>query len=320
MCKVSVLVPVYNVELYIERCARSLFEQTFTDVEYIFVDDCSPDNSISILENVIREYSNINNVRVLKHSQNQGLAVARNTAIKNSTGTYLLHVDSDDYLEKDAVQLLYEKAIETNADMVICDYKLVYKNKTRILYSNYDKDVSEYTKLLLKRKTVVNIIGKLIRKSLIVKNDLYAIAGLNQGEDYLVTPRIAYYSSVIQKVNLPLYNYEKSNSLSYTANINVNAIKNIIEVENHLVDFFSRIKDASSYKDTLILSQLYNKVVLLYSGTLVDYKIIGSLYKDIHWNSVNIELKYRIILTLMDWRLCRFVYYAIQLTKLCKDE
>lgn len=82
MCLVSILVPVYNVELYIERCARSLFEQTFTDVEYIFVDDCSPDNSISILENVIRDYSYIRSIRILKHSINQGLAVCEILLLK----------------------------------------------------------------------------------------------------------------------------------------------------------------------------------------------------------------------------------------------
>ena len=315
MCKVSILVPIYNVEPYIERCARSLFEQTFTDIEYIFVDDCSPDRSISILENVIREYSGIHNVRIIKHFQNQGLAAARNTAIKNSTGTYLLHVDSDDYLEKDAIQILYEKAVAANADMVICDYKLISMNKIRILYSNYNEHVSEYTKMLLMRKTVVNIIGKLIRRDLIIKNNLFAIAGLNQGEDYLVTPRIAYYSSIIQKVNFPLYNYEKNNSFSYTANVNRNAVENIIEVEKILVDFFSEIKDASVYKDALDLSKLYNKITLLYSANFSCYNIIAPLYRDVHWLSANIELKHKGILALMDLGLGRLVYFIIQLVK-----
>lgn len=315
MCKVSILVPIYNVELYIERCACSLFEQTFTDVEYIFVDDCSPDNSISILEEVICRYPDIKDVRVIKHPRNQGLAVARNTAVKNATGTYLLHVDSDDYLEKDAVQLLYEKAIATNADVVICDYKLIFQNKEQILLLNYNEHASEYTKMLLKRKAVTGIVGKLIKRYLIIQNNLYAIAGLNQGEDYLVTPRIAYYSSIIQKVNSPLYNYEKNNSASYTANVNRNAVENIIEVENILIKFFSEIKDASVYKEALNLSKLYNKITLLYSADFSSYKIIAPLYRDVHWLSANIELKHKCILALMHLGLCHLVYFIIQLVK-----
>ena len=226
-----------------------------------------------------------------------------------------MHVDSDDYLEKDAVQLLYEKAIATNADVVICDYKLIFQNKEQILLLNYNEHASEYTKMLLKRKAVTGIVGKLIKRDLIIQNNLYAIAGLNQGEDYLVTPRIAYYSSIIQKVNSPLYNYEKNNSASYTANVNRNAVENIIEVENILIKFFSEIKDASVYKEALNLSKLYNKITLLYSADFSSYKIIAPLYRDVHWLSANIELKHKCILALMHLGLCHLVYFIIQLVK-----
>ena len=105
--KVSILVPVYGVEKYIERCARSLFEQTYDNIEYIFVDDCTKDRSIVILQKVLEGYPNRKNqVKILHHEKNRGLSAARNTALDASTGDYLMHVDSDDYLRKDAVLLL----------------------------------------------------------------------------------------------------------------------------------------------------------------------------------------------------------------------
>ena len=116
---VSILVPIYNVDKYIERCMRSIFEQTYRDIEYIFVDDCATDNSIEILQNVIQEYPDRKeHIRIISHEKNRGLAAARNTSVNNCQTDFLMHVDSDDYLEKNAVELLVNKQKETNADIV----------------------------------------------------------------------------------------------------------------------------------------------------------------------------------------------------------
>lgn len=127
MPKISIIIPIYKVEKYIERCARSLFEQTLDDIEYIFVDDCSPDKSIAILENIIKEYQpRLNkehkNVRIEKMSQNSGLPNVRRYGIKLATSDYIAHCDSDDWVELDMYQQMYNKAIEEDADVVVCDY------------------------------------------------------------------------------------------------------------------------------------------------------------------------------------------------------
>ena len=104
---ISILVPIYSVEQYIERCAKSLFEQTYTDIEYIFVNDCSPDRSIDILKETILKYPKRKNyVKIINHDVNRGLSAARNTAVENAIGDFILHVDSDDYLEMDAIEKL----------------------------------------------------------------------------------------------------------------------------------------------------------------------------------------------------------------------
>ena len=120
--KVTICVPVYNVEKYIERCCKSLFEQTYSNIEYIFVDDRSPDNSIKVVENILQGYPKRKNaVKLIEHSVNKGLAATRNTGIDAASGEYILFVDSDDYLDHNAVELLMNKVEATHADVVIFD-------------------------------------------------------------------------------------------------------------------------------------------------------------------------------------------------------
>jgi glycosyltransferase involved in cell wall biosynthesis len=123
---VSILVPIYGVEKYIERCARSLFEQTYSNIEYVFVNDCTKDKSIELLMNVLNEYPHRKGqVKLIHHERNRGLAAARNTAVYNMTGEYVWHVDSDDYIETQAVELLVNEIQKTNAEVIIFGYNTV---------------------------------------------------------------------------------------------------------------------------------------------------------------------------------------------------
>lgn len=127
MPKLSVIIPVYGVEKYIKRCAESLFVQTLTDIEFIFVDDCTPDRSIEVLREVMKKrcsrFAEMNwSVRIEKMPQNSGQAAVRHYGIGLATGDYLIHCDSDDWLEPEAYQHMYNKAIEGDCDMVFCDY------------------------------------------------------------------------------------------------------------------------------------------------------------------------------------------------------
>lgn len=111
--KISVIVAVYGVENYIEKCVRSLFEQTLDAVEYIFVNDDTPDNSIVILKSVLDEYSERkNNTHIINFETNTGVANARTVGMKLATGKYMIHCDLDDYLEDDALEVLYKEAVK----------------------------------------------------------------------------------------------------------------------------------------------------------------------------------------------------------------
>ena len=111
MMKVSVIIPIYNVELFIERCVVSLMEQTLEEVELIFVDDASPDGSVNILREVVGRYpSRKDCVKIITHSENKGLPAARNTGLAEATGEYIFYCDSDDFVELDLLESLYNKA------------------------------------------------------------------------------------------------------------------------------------------------------------------------------------------------------------------
>lgn len=215
--KVSILVPIYGVEKYIERCAVSLFEQTYKNIEYIFVDDCGTDNSIGILKDVINRYPRRKeHTRIIRHARNRGLAAARNTAVKEATGVFICHVDSDDWINERFLEVLMQKQIETQAD-IVKGGNIMYlpKGTKRRAISGFDNN-RDYTLKLIAKQTPSSIWGGVIRKSLYTKYGISAIEGVNLGEDYCVTPRLAYYASKLTFVEDCNYNYECRNVDSYT--------------------------------------------------------------------------------------------------------
>lgn len=118
---VSIIVAVYNVETYIAQCCHSLFSQTLDRVEYIFVDDCSPDKSINVVQSVLVEYPNrTSQVKIVRHPVNMGISRTREDGVKVATGEYIIHCDPDDWVELDMYERLYHRAVYENADMVLC--------------------------------------------------------------------------------------------------------------------------------------------------------------------------------------------------------
>ena len=124
MVKVSVIVPVYNVEKYITKCLNSLVKQTLKDIEIIVVNDGSPDNSQAIIDKFVKKYPKKVKSYIKK---NGGLSDARNYGIEKATGEYIAFVDSDDYVEHNMYKEMYEKAKEHDFDIVVCDLKYIYE-------------------------------------------------------------------------------------------------------------------------------------------------------------------------------------------------
>ena len=205
---VSILIPVYGVEKYIERCARSVFEQTYENLEYIFVDDCTPDNSIALLEQVLSEYpQRVSLVRIITHKQNEGIAVVRNTAINNASGDFVYFLDSDDFIELDTIEALVSLQQKTNADIV-----------TGKMYINVDKIDPRYVEPMYYNKdemleTILSnlwhheIANRLVRRSLFIDHGIKALPHVNVCEDWQLTAKVVYYADTCVTLDKYTYHY-----------------------------------------------------------------------------------------------------------------
>ena len=236
MPKVSVVIAVYNVEPYIERCLHSLFGQTLDEIEYIFVDDSSTDSSIKIINKTLEAYPCRKVLtKILHHCSNLGVGAARTTGIKAATGDYIIHCDPDDYIEVNMYEKLYSHAIETDADIVACYYWKEQQSQKEVVRINYSPTPQECLKNLYKKKHHCgHLWNKLVRRSLILSYDIFPFEKIDLAEDLNSMIRIYYWARTISVVEEPLYHYcirEKSltTSDSYRRNFrtrveNVNRI------------------------------------------------------------------------------------------------
>ena len=275
--KVSILVPIFNVSSFIERCAVSLFEQTFEDIEYIFVNDCTPDNSIEVLNNVIQRYPNRQaQIRIINHENNKGLAGARNTGIANANGDFILHIDSDDYVEPNMVELLYSKAIAENSDIVVCDFIMEWDNTNRVVEQIWDKNPKIFINKILSVQAVPSVWNKLFKKKLYIENNISTIEGINLGEDLITTPKLLYYSKNVSKVGIPLCHYIQTNSNSYTKNYTEKNINNVEDVLKELTSFFKNKEDFYLFEQSLLEGKLKKKIELIFNS---DEEYWNELFK-----------------------------------------
>ena len=239
---VSIIIPVYGVEHYIEKCIRSVLEQTYSNLEVVVVDDATKDSSIIIIERIILEYSycKTKNIKIIQHSSNRGLSAARQTGIDASTGKYIIHVDSDDYIEPVMVEKLVNAAESDDADMAICGAFYDYRTTTHTFLPAVCQNKLVYLKNLITQKVSTNIWGRLIKRSLYVENNIRCLEGINYGEDYAIIPKLVYYSNKIISVNAPLYHYVRYNADSYTSSFNLRNIENAFAVYDSLFSFFEK--------------------------------------------------------------------------------
>ena len=233
MPKVSVIVPIYGVEQYIERCARSLFEQTLDDIEYIFVNDCTKDNSVTVLQKVMQDYTQRQSqIKIVHHEVNKGLPVARQTGLKEATGDYIIHCDSDDWVTTDAYEKMYAKAIEDDADIVICDFYVSDGTNTRAYYKSL---VSDPHIVIF---SYINIWTHLVRRDLYAKNITYPKG--NMFEDKVVTIQLSCYANNISLISEPLYYYyENATSICrvFTEEKCLNRFRQAVDNVNIIADF-----------------------------------------------------------------------------------
>lgn len=285
--KVTIGVPIYNVSKYIERCAVSLLEQTYDNIEYIFVNDQTPDNSIEILKDVIDRYpKRKEQIVIIDHNPNRGLAATRNTTIDSATGDFIMWCDSDDWLDVHAVEYSVKKQIETNADIV--SFRSFRNNNNKLIL--LDECLSDDRDIMIENliyKGVNHIWARLIRTSLYLENNIRTVEGINMGEDYQVVIPLFYYSKKITSLSEPLYYYECSNANSYTSSLLSCKNQSQILSSFNVVDVFLAEK-GNAYKDAVEKRNFKHTVLISIRSKYVSYE---------DYNYIKSRIKYRDCLT-----------------------
>ncbi len=240
MPKVSVIVPIYNVEKYLEKCINSLLSQTLEDIQIILVNDGSKDNS----GNIAKEYEKNNKDRVIYvEKENGGLSDARNYGLKYATGDFIAFLDSDDYIEKNAYEEMYNKAIEENADYVECDFIWEFPNKIRV-----DKQYPYKNKKEMLSFVRVVAWNKLIKRQLITDNNLEFPKGLRY-EDIEFTYKLIPFVNKFAYVDKPFIHYvQREGSI---ANVQNERTAEIFTVLDNVIEFYKKNNIYEEYRDEL---------------------------------------------------------------------
>lgn len=274
---VSIIVPVYGVERYIERCAVSLFEQTYKEIEYIFVNDATPDKSIEVLRTVMKRYpERAKAVRIVEHPQNKGISAARNSGVDNATGEYIWQVDSDDYVATDAVQKWIETAEKHKADVVICDVNIVTA-KSVLSESVHYNDKIDYIRRMLQHTEKCAHWNKLYKRSLFFETGIRADEHIRLADDYAVTPRLLYCAKQVVMLHEPLYYYETTNQNSYVHNLSRTAIESQHKADGILKEFFA---DKPEYADIITVLPQRSITSLVKNSNKDGWLMIADVYSD----------------------------------------
>ena len=213
--KVTIIIAVYNCEMYFEKCVRSLFEQTLDKIEYVFINDATPDHSIDILKRIIGNYPTRNPfVKIINLETNSGVSNARKIGIEQASGEYIIHADSDDWVDIDMYKRLYLKAKATNADIVGCNFKHVYSDYQYDFRQQYADTMEENIRRLINGRIFPSLCTSLTRKSLIDENGIAFPVGLNMGEDLYFNLQLYLHAKKIVSMDWAPYHYRHTEDSS----------------------------------------------------------------------------------------------------------
>lgn len=285
--KVSIIIPVYNVEYYIESCIFSVLKQSYENLECLIIDDFSPDNSIEIVKNLISRIQSNIEFKILKHTRNKGLSEARNTGINNATGEYIYFLDSDDEILDNTISDLVDSLSGQYLDFVIGNYILKNKEESIKVNSNMTLEIYLGNKEIIKHyySGDWNMMGcnKLLNLSFIINSQLYFPVGLLH-EDELWCFKLACLSCSMGICQKPTYIYKlrTSSITNYDFSLRV---PHLIEILSRMIIFVSSVKIENPTVAKLIINKFSKELLLKSLKNNVDHETLLSLYKQIRSSS-----------------------------------
>ena len=298
---ISVIVPVYKVEAYIERCAKSLFEQSWQNLEFIFVNDCTPDKSVEILQLMMAQYPHrISQVKIINHETNRGVASSRNTGLIHATGKYIGWVDSDDWVDSMMFEHLYAVAKKHNSDIVWGDFYYDCPGH-KIPQSQYCKENKiDFIQSLLVGTIHGGVCFGISRQELFIRYQIHFPDGLNVMEDKLVLIKLASYANNIKYVPKAYYYYARDYTNSITTqwgedtSMQEAAMSNLLA----LLDFLDNSDLKLELQKYLKYAKLIYKRGLLNSLELksfIQWKGLFSEENSYVWSCPNMTLRQKIL-------------------------
>jgi len=281
--QISVIITIYNREKYIEKCARSLFEQTLRRIEYIFVDDASTDKSVSILHDIMKEYPDrIPLINFICLEKNKGRAIARQMGINQAKGDYVIHVDSDDWVDNNMMELLYKKARETDADIVGCNVTHEYGTYRYVFKQKYCNSIDENVRGLLNGDIFPSLCTSLTKMSIIKDNNILFPQGIDTGEDLLFNLNLYLHAKKIVGIDAASYHYrhtEDSGSFQHTEK----SINSVIEVARRIESLMKETGNYEKFKDDILFRKFSMKCALITSFENKTYnKMWLNLFPETH--------------------------------------
>jgi glycosyltransferase involved in cell wall biosynthesis len=276
---VSLIIPVYNVEDYVKESLLSALNQSFDGIEYVVVDDCSTDNSLSIVQDTKRQHKRCDDIYIYKHDKNRGLAAARNTGIENSNGKYIFFMDSDDEITSTCIEKHYSKIIETNAESTIGWRKLVglrsaVPNRTDFT----EKNGTEILKAFFNREYPPSACNRMYLKQFLISNNIKFIEG-QYYEDQWFNYTVAKLSNKMVVVKEETYIYKiRNNSITTASNNNWQKINDLIDVTDRIINDSksNSILNINSF-NKYINYRLFSTALLIINSNII-YKEKCNLY------------------------------------------
>jgi Glycosyltransferases involved in cell wall biogenesis len=287
--KISIIIPVYGVEDYIERCAESLFDQTMKELEFIFVDDCSPDRSVEVLGRVLEKHPERKDcTKIVRLEKNGGVDNARRKGMEAASCDYIQFIDSDDWVEPDMMETMYRAAVGNNADITICRHRRVYGNgEAKDAQTDKVDDRDDYLAKVISLSTndaSPNIFNKLFSREVLGKIKHLPIASI--AEDWVMCVQATFAAERIVSLDRVFYNYRiRETSLSHSSakeeclRINKADMANISLIERFLKEEGLDRK----YKDALVARKFIAKgSIESFAEEPEMYKIWKSIYREVN--------------------------------------
>lgn len=323
--KVSVIVAAYNIEDYIEKCLESLINQTLKEIEIIVVNDGSKDQT----QEEILKYSKKDERIILINQQNKGLIEARKTGLSIAKGEYILFVDGDDWLELNALKILYENATQNNSDIVLYHAYRAYDSRKEIFKCfNNEREICSLKTLLL-GNIAPTIWSKFIKLDYIKLNNIPFPSNISFAEDLATVTSLFIFNPKVSIIDMPLYNYyQRSNSITKQIDSKVLEIDeafNFIKKTLQTHEIYLENKDKFEY---LVYIHMFDNWFLKYAD--LEQKYILDLYKkyknyevDINSNSYirekisnySLSLKMRVYAYNQSYKLGKFYDYIRRIFK-----